>query len=55
MGWLALAACCALITAGPVAGGTLPECRFDDLQTKYTDPAEWDRTLLDTIYRVADD
>ena len=54
-GWLALGACAALLSATPVSGGELPACRYDDLTTRYTDPADWERTLLDTIYRVPDD
>ena len=30
----------------------LPECRIDDVRTRYTSLAEWDRTMLDTTRRV---
>jgi D-alanyl-D-alanine carboxypeptidase len=30
----------------------LPACRHDDILTRFDEPSEWRRTLLDTIYRV---
>lgn len=30
----------------------LPECRYDDMRTRYDQPTEWRKTLLDTIYKV---
>ncbi len=32
----------------------LPACRYDDLATSHTDYADWQTTLLDTLYRVPD-
>ena len=36
------------------AGPSLPDCEgvYDDVLTAYRDYADWDRTLVDTIYRV---
>jgi D-alanyl-D-alanine carboxypeptidase len=31
---------------------TLPECRYDDVRTRYDEPSQWRRTLLDTIYKI---
>lgn len=40
-------------TARPAfAAGPLPECRYDDILTRYTAYRDWEMTLLDTIYRV---
>jgi zinc D-Ala-D-Ala carboxypeptidase len=30
----------------------LPACRYDDALTRYTQYSDWNRTLLDTIYRI---
>lgn len=30
----------------------LPACEYDDILTRYTSYSDWNRTLLDTIYRV---
>jgi zinc D-Ala-D-Ala carboxypeptidase len=46
------------IVATPVATaaasdpGPLPACRYDDVLTPRRDYADWDKTLLDTIYMV---
>jgi D-alanyl-D-alanine carboxypeptidase len=34
------------------AAGALPACRFDDVTTEHSSPADWQITVLDTIYRV---
>ncbi len=33
---------------------SLPACRYDDLATTHTDYADWQTTLLDTLYKVPD-
>ncbi len=44
--------------AGPMlppsvsAADTLPACRYDDVETAFTSPDDWQRTLVDTIYMV---
>jgi zinc D-Ala-D-Ala carboxypeptidase len=35
-----------------LAGGAPPECRYDDITTQYTSPADWRITLVDTIYEL---
>jgi len=35
-----------------LAAGPLPQCRYDDVLTRYTSYRDWELTLLDTIYRV---
>ncbi len=34
------------------AADTLPACRYDDVETVFTSPADWQRTLVDTIYMI---
>ena len=44
-----------LATPGPPAtrgGVALPACRYLDLPTRFTNPADWRRTLVDTLFRV---
>lgn len=46
------------VAAGPVVfGGTLPppECRYDDVLTKYHALPEWRMSLMDTIFMVSKD
>jgi D-alanyl-D-alanine carboxypeptidase len=40
--------------APPPASGaeTLPACRYDDVETPFAAPDDWQRTLVDTIYMV---
>ena len=35
-----------------VAADPLPECRYDDIRTRYTAKRKWRITLLDTIYKL---
>jgi D-alanyl-D-alanine carboxypeptidase len=37
------------------AADTLPTCRYDDVETAFTSPDDWQRTLVDTIYMVGKD
>lgn len=37
------------------AADTLPACRYDDVETAFTSPDDWERTLVDTIYMVGTD
>lgn len=34
------------------AAAALPACRYLDIATHFTDPADWQRTLVDTLFRV---
>lgn len=34
------------------AAGALPECRYDDVMTRYTEHKAWRKTLVDPIYRL---
>ncbi len=56
-----LALCVLQVTAAQPALGAvrtvtaaraLPECRYDDVRTRYHEPSEWRRTLLDTFYKI---
>jgi D-alanyl-D-alanine carboxypeptidase len=35
-----------------LAAGALPECRYDDVMTRFTEHWQWKKTLLDTIYKL---
>ena len=51
----AIVAATSLVGAAPVAVSAAtspPECRYDDVLTRYTAYSDWNRTLLDTIYMV---
>jgi D-alanyl-D-alanine carboxypeptidase len=51
----ATAGVAAPVSAAPAQGpGPLPACRYDDVLTARTDYADWDKTFLDPIYKVAD-
>ncbi len=40
-------------TLSPLAAAqSLPECRYDDLETRYRDLSQWRVTLLDTLYKL---
>lgn len=58
---LAIAICLSLLLFGAGAGTLpqtaaaaepLPECRYDDILTRYTSKKKWRMTLVDPIYRV---
>jgi D-alanyl-D-alanine carboxypeptidase len=43
-----------LLIPGPAHAATpLPACRYTDVHTKFHEYTDWDRTLLDTIYRIS--
>ena len=53
LAWILAAA--ALVGAAPVAvsaATALPECRYDDVLTRYTAYSDWNKTLLDTLFMV---
>jgi D-alanyl-D-alanine carboxypeptidase len=41
-----------LSSAAAQAAGPLPQCRIDDVRTRYTQLADWKKTLLDTTFRL---
>ena len=49
---LALVAVSLSVAAGPVDAAALPSCRIADKLTKLHSRSDWDRTLLDTTYRL---
>ena len=40
------------IATGTATAQDLPECRYDDLETRFQDLAQWRTTLLDTLYKL---
>ena len=50
---IVLTSCLLTLSMGTsMATAQLPECRYDDLETRFQDPSQWRATLLDTLYRL---